>query len=330
MKDRIQSLDAIKAFAIFLVVFGHMLQKCVEDVDDNYLFKLIYSFHMPLFIFISGFVSYRKDGLKDKYLINKFIGLLIPYFSWILVLIFISSFNNTFDFKDKLIQYLLYPDNGLWFLWVLFWMQCVLYICFVVSKKHHILLLGLFFIIYFLVVFLSGIDNIFCVKTFAFLFPFFILGYISNKHIIIFKRIIFKWWLLLPLLLIMAYFWHRTEKINIPNIPLNPVLIAYLYKSIIGVIGIIVVFGLFSIFKNFNKMVLMIGKNTLPIYAMNFIFINWIGFVLIFFQNIILFYFVMLIITLLVIACSLTFDFYLKKSKILSLLFLGINFKQKQ
>jgi fucose 4-O-acetylase-like acetyltransferase len=326
MKDRIQSLDAIKAFAIFLVVLGHMLQKCVLNADDNYLFKLIYSFHMPLFIFISGFVSFRNDGLKDKYLSNKFIGLILPYFSWMLVEIFISLFNSKIDFKAKLIEFLLYPDNGLWFLWVLFWMQCILYICFKVSKKHYFLLLALFYLIYFSVVFLSGIDNVFCVKTFAFLFPIFMLGFICNKYIIYYKRIISKWWLFFPVLLVLSYFWHRTEKINIPNVALNPVLLTYLYKTLIGLIGIIVSFGFFSMFNNFNKMLLMAGRNTLPIYAMNFILINWVGFVLFYFQNIIMFYLAMVFITLLIIVCSLSVDFYLKKNKILGLLFFGNKF----
>lgn len=330
MKDRIQSLDAIKAFAIFLVVLGHMLQKCVLNADDNYLFKFIYSFHMPLFIFISGFVSYRNDGLKDKYLSSKFIGLLIPYFSWMLVVILISSFNGDIDFKTKLTEFLLYPDNGLWFLWVLFWMQSVLFFCFKISKKYHILLLALFYLIYFAIIFLSGVDNVFCVKSFAFLFSFFMLGYLCNKYIIYFKKVISIWLLLFPLLLVMSYFWHRTEKIETPKVALNPVLVTYLYKILTGLIGVIVTFGFFSIFNNFNKMILKVGRNTLPIYAMNFILINWIGFVLFYFQNIIMFYIVMLFITLLVIVCSLSVDFYFKKSKILSLLFLGVNFRQNK
>lgn len=58
MKNRIYKFDNIKAILIFLVVFGHFLE-CVSGHKDLYLF--IYTFHMPLFIFVSGyFAKYNR------------------------------------------------------------------------------------------------------------------------------------------------------------------------------------------------------------------------------------------------------------------------------
>jgi fucose 4-O-acetylase-like acetyltransferase len=325
MKDRIQALDAIKAFAIFLVVLGHILQKTILNFDDNYLFKFIYSFHMPLFIFISGFVTYRVDGLKNRYLSHKFMILILPYFSWFLIIMLISFFNGSLQDKTQILDFLLYPDNGLWFLWVLFWMHLVLYICYSVSEKYTTILLSLFYIIYFLLIFTSGIDNILCVKTFAFLFPFFFLGYMSNKDINLFKTVISKWWVLLPFMFFLPIFWHRTNKLTISFISLNPILITYLYKFLLGFIGIIVVFGFFLTIKKFNKYILTIGKNTLPIYAMNFIFINWIGFILNFILNTFLYYLSALFLSFFIILSCLIVNFYLKKNRILGLFLLGNN-----
>ena len=57
MKHRLEYIDQLKGFAIFLVVTGHVLEYCLVSTDSGYesvWHKLIYSFHMPLFAFLSG------------------------------------------------------------------------------------------------------------------------------------------------------------------------------------------------------------------------------------------------------------------------------------
>lgn len=60
---RILYLDYIKAFAIILVIIGHVLQYMIwpSDFDEHYIWNFIYSFHMPLFMFISGVTMAMKD-----------------------------------------------------------------------------------------------------------------------------------------------------------------------------------------------------------------------------------------------------------------------------
>ena len=53
-------LDIAKDIGIMLVVLGHTLQGFYTDFDNNLAFRLIYSFHMPLFFFISGAVLSLK------------------------------------------------------------------------------------------------------------------------------------------------------------------------------------------------------------------------------------------------------------------------------
>ena len=57
MKQRILYIDRIKGLAIILVVVGH-LYTFSEATDGNLVNKLIGSFHMALFMFVSGFVAY--------------------------------------------------------------------------------------------------------------------------------------------------------------------------------------------------------------------------------------------------------------------------------
>lgn len=64
-KQRLDYLDLLKGFAIFLMVIGHFLSWTFAP-DSNptpgamFVKNLIYTFHMPLFFFISGYLLYLK------------------------------------------------------------------------------------------------------------------------------------------------------------------------------------------------------------------------------------------------------------------------------
>ena len=53
-------IDSLKGILILLVVLGHSIQNTLkEGCYDNYWWNLIYSFHMPAFMAISGYLQYR-------------------------------------------------------------------------------------------------------------------------------------------------------------------------------------------------------------------------------------------------------------------------------
>lgn len=56
VKQRNDRADNIKAILIFLVVFGHML----ELASARRIYLIIYSFHMPAFIFVTGYYAKFK------------------------------------------------------------------------------------------------------------------------------------------------------------------------------------------------------------------------------------------------------------------------------
>lgn len=61
LKSRDHQIDNIKGLLIILVVFGHMLLASTKE--NNEVLTLIYSFHMPAFIFINGLFS-KNVNLK--------------------------------------------------------------------------------------------------------------------------------------------------------------------------------------------------------------------------------------------------------------------------
>lgn len=126
-------IDLLKGFAIILVVLGHSIQFLSHNNFENPLFKFIYAFHMPLFMFLSGYVCFRTTGEKYIDLKKRFKTLIIPFFVW-------WAIYNTYAFlshKDiiSFTTLLAQPDNGLWFLWVLFFLCISLQISFIITKK---------------------------------------------------------------------------------------------------------------------------------------------------------------------------------------------------
>lgn len=62
-------LDSVKAVLIFFVILGHCITRIGENTECITLFfNVIYSFHMPLFVFISGFFF---NSNKDRSSIIK-------------------------------------------------------------------------------------------------------------------------------------------------------------------------------------------------------------------------------------------------------------------
>lgn len=86
VKNRDKSMDALKLFAIFLVLWGHAVQQftCGGGAGSgNMVFRAIYAFHMPLFMGIVGYfgASLSKLSFKD-FITKKFRQLILPALSF--------------------------------------------------------------------------------------------------------------------------------------------------------------------------------------------------------------------------------------------------------
>ena len=75
--------NVVKGIAIFLMLWGHCIQFCALDAVDyfaNSVFKTIYSFHMPLFMLVSGYMfyfSFCKRNLRSL-LVHRIQDMLHP------------------------------------------------------------------------------------------------------------------------------------------------------------------------------------------------------------------------------------------------------------
>src|SRR5690606_7402737 len=93
MQKRIDWVDQVKGFAIFLVVYGHNF-----PVTE----KFIYTFHMPLFFIVSGFFFPSKPDFST--LRKRFKSIMITNFFWSeFRFVFFFVYGHNFPLTEKFI-----------------------------------------------------------------------------------------------------------------------------------------------------------------------------------------------------------------------------------
>lgn len=119
--NRIEAIDIAKGIGILLMVMGHTGFGGVFD-------KLIHTFHMPLFFFVSGYF-YRPDKTKDfrQYLLRQINLLIVPYLAFalfyeLLHYLYVGEMSWGYFFKSLLSSNHNRIDvaGALWFLMALF------------------------------------------------------------------------------------------------------------------------------------------------------------------------------------------------------------------
>ena len=81
MKGRVAQLDFLKGIAIILVVTGHVVSQiwAPYSYEQNIVFRFCYSFHMPLFVFISGYICSKTLKKDIGWLLRRLRNIGIPY-----------------------------------------------------------------------------------------------------------------------------------------------------------------------------------------------------------------------------------------------------------
>lgn len=185
MNQRIDYIDRMKGLAIFLVVMGHVYGFSFAQPDDV-VNRIISSFHMPLFMFLSGLVA--CSGATSPYwnlpkLGQKLRGLLLP------LLVFGMCFTMTFsrDFEMGLVGFLESPSKyGYWYLMTLavFYISLSVYRLNVKQKWYVDVFLA--FVIwggyFFLWKYMAQTTDYFCMLNCGNFYPFFILGVFTTKY----------------------------------------------------------------------------------------------------------------------------------------------------
>lgn len=292
-----------KGMAIILVVVGHTLQGQTADFDKQLWFRVIYSFHMPLFVFLSGAVAAlwfqpmelsqlpTRSALKKLFDRCKkaFVRLLIPFICWGLIAAF---FRDTDKSLASTILYLFRnPDSGLWFLQCIFYcivlvntFQALLQLCkpilISIGKKincdltndlcQFILISTIWLLIHRR---LGDGGGFYLVKIYFF---YFLLGLGFFK----FLAPLLKDWIYfyaIPIFIYLSPLWHRTNLhslLNEDSFASFPMLKPY-YAFVVAFSGIsMIIFITYKLetlnIKGINYVLITLGKLSLGIYAMHY------------------------------------------------------------
>jgi putative O-acetyl transferase related protein len=263
LKQRINWIDWAKVFAIYLVVLGHLLSKTGRE---GYIFNFIYSFHMPFFFFISGYLFTIKENNFRSFLKGSIRSLLVPY-------VLLNLIGNFFLIPtwvlakqwplDQLFYFITADGRGepgpTWFLVCLFQVRLLSY--FIVRQTSVWRLLVVSFCI--LIAYLFPFHLYWRIDTVFMVIPFYIAGYeLKSKLSFFSSKISFFILLLIVLLLTMIMGYSNVYLRLFGNYPL----LYYPYAFA----GIFMLISLSFMFDKYNfKFITILSIGTIVIMALH-------------------------------------------------------------
>lgn len=151
MKKRVEWIDVCKAFGMFFIYLGHF------GAQAGLAHPWVFSFHVPLFFFISGLLeNYNKRGVWEN-LKKKFLTIVLPFFLFGILMTAVQVVNENTgahileNFAVLLkggIRNTCVMEQSLWFLTCLFSIEVLFSLIKKLNNKPliFILCLGLFFV----------------------------------------------------------------------------------------------------------------------------------------------------------------------------------------
>ncbi|MBM7693113.1 fucose 4-O-acetylase-like acetyltransferase [Peribacillus deserti] len=174
MKQRDYFFDNAKFILMVFVVFGHLLRTYIEQNEIIYtIYKVIYTFHMPGFILVSGFFA---KGIYEKGYAGKLAKkLILPYliFQIIYTIYYYYLYN-----KSEITFNLFDPQWALWFLISLFCWNLMLPLF---ARLKRWTGLGVALGLALAAGYINEISNFLSLSRTLVFFPIFLLGYHLGK-----------------------------------------------------------------------------------------------------------------------------------------------------
>lgn len=287
--SRIKTFDILKCIAIFFVIWGHCIQHLVSsNYEDEPVYRIIYSFHMPLFMMISGYFSvssYQKSIIP--FIGKKFRQLIIPCISWSFI-ICIGLALNVFFFKKEgksLYFYAFIFYSRYWFLKSCFLCYLLGWFIYHIGHNHRYVFITICLL-------LSQCTTEFQLDI---MFPCFIVGVELRRNNNLLKKMIQYRFTLTILFLLMLCFWGKTFWIHRGTL-LNASIGLYkgsfsefynwlheLYRILIGIISSCAIIGLCYHYiedrghiSTCSKYASKVGQYTLEIYCLQAILLETI------------------------------------------------------
>jgi len=293
-KKRLYGYDNVKFILIFLVVLGHLLEISSPFPGKDLLYKLIYSCHMPVFIFISGFFAKHSSSKIVFHQIYPYVLFQILYIAFHYLVLYPNA-DGSVPWQFTTPYWLLWYLLAMIFYYMLTpllhqqsWWQCgiVVVICSIVS-----ILAG----------YQNEIGFFLTLSRFFVFLPYFVLGYYLGRH----KTALGTFWSKLSVKNVAAGLLSTIAMIGVVVYLLQDTIIktnmmygSYSYAAawytagirlqLLGIGMVWAAFFLFALVPILHckiPLISTIGKNTLPIFLLHGFFMRYAGAMGIFTEN---------------------------------------------
>ncbi|MEG0751716.1 MAG: acyltransferase [Oscillospiraceae bacterium] len=302
-RKRISQYSLLRIVGIAFVLIGHAaaLQYAASPADfpageigytGNFAgtFKFfadyIYTFHMPLFFFLSGAVAHvskRADTTFESLFQSKFRHLILPYFGFLLLYSMpVKTFTGIFSISDAaqivINSALTTKDSGyLWFLYKLFVVTMLFYLFdrFVLSRRRT---LGISLLVAATVLGL-GVPSVLFIGVELKYLLFYALGFLFDEHRETFVKVIEK--RRVPILAVFAAYFFLFFFKNFAFVPELTIINHYLLQSVerayseaSALISIIAWFALCCVAASFAKVrdsraVIALDRSAMSVYLLH-------------------------------------------------------------
>lgn len=287
-QQRLQFIDAMRGFTMFLVVMGHIfIHSFNYDTTESVVSSFFITFRMPMFFFISGYIGYKAvehwttsfywQNLRKKAYIQLVPSLIFLFF-WSMA-----------KHKDMLLTMYESGLNIYWFTEVLFEMFLVYFTTALISRKCSAKLFDPIIIAVALVT--VGIIS-FCFKpnvvtgflslrAFCRYFQFFAMGLLCRKYNESFLNFVtrdsVKTALTALFFILFLFMWTGP-------FGENSIVYKMTHDLVIRYIGLFLVFSIFASHKDYfsaggriSRTMQFVGRRTLDIFLLHYFFLPDLG-----------------------------------------------------
>ena len=284
--SRLRSFDMLKLFAIILVIWGHCIQYFLSsNYVDEPMYRFIYSFHMPLFMVISGYFATPSMNLNPiRFFVKKNIRLLLPCISWgILIWLVVDvGYPLSRQSSPSLNQLLYSLVFGFWFLKSTLLCYMIAY-CGIKSRMSKLIWIPVTLLV----------CKFIAMYNIEYMYPCFLLGMALNKIKNRWQdKTIFLFIISLIVFFILLIFWDKSFWQPVPSlrsaffdrniIPYLAFAYKFSYRIAIGVFGSLTFIFLFHVLFSKDQRLKLIdlccsyGQYTLEIYIVQTIIVEMI------------------------------------------------------
>jgi fucose 4-O-acetylase-like acetyltransferase len=214
-------VDYARAIGIILVVYGHVerglfqaglnINQGIYELTDS----VIYSFHMPLFFFLSGLFFLASMAKRDSnsLLRNKVDLILYPYVVWSLfqgmIEVALAPYVNGHPTIGAVLSFVWLPRAQFWFLYVLFF---VFALAILVYRRSGLMWCATIFIGSIFLYFFGGLlPDVFLINMLVHNFVYFAAGVFATFLLVKFNSIDSKWLFLLAALFVFSQWLFHVE-----------------------------------------------------------------------------------------------------------------------